>query len=93
MAFSYSGSATVLLVLFFGLFTKAPASTAAADDHLQHAFEKWMSDSGRVYQSDSEKQNRFQVFKTNFEYIESVKNKPGLTYTLSLNKFADLTND
>lgn len=52
-----------------------------------------MTDNGQVYQSAFEKQKRFQVFKTNFEYIESVKNKPGCAYTVSLNKFADLTND
>ena len=57
------------------------------------SFEKWMTDNGQVYQSAFEKQKRFQVFKTNFEYIESVKNKPGRAYTVSLNKFADLTND
>lgn len=84
MTFSYSGLATVLLLFFLGLFSEAPASIATADDQLLLAFEKWMTDNGRVYQSAFEKQKRFQVFKTNFEYIELVKNKPGRTYTVSL---------
>ncbi|KAJ4817417.1 hypothetical protein LUZ62_029983 [Rhynchospora pubera] len=93
MALSYFGSATLLLMLFLGLSSEAPVFTAAADDNLLPTFEKWMKDHGRVYPSSFEKQKRFEVFKSNFEYIESTKNIPGRTYTLGLNKFADLTNE
>ncbi|KAJ3700060.1 hypothetical protein LUZ61_003765 [Rhynchospora tenuis] len=93
MALSYFGSGTVLLLLFLGLFSEAPVSIAAGDDQLLLTFEKWIKDHSRVYPSAFEKQKRFEVFKSNFEYIESTKNTPGRTYTLGLNKFADLTNE
>ncbi|KAJ3694029.1 hypothetical protein LUZ60_009509 [Juncus effusus] len=64
-----------------------------ADDTLVPAYEKWIKDYGRVYSNATEKQKRFEVFKGNYKFIESMKNKPDLTYTMSLNEFADLTND
>ncbi|KAJ3699301.1 hypothetical protein LUZ61_003006 [Rhynchospora tenuis] len=92
MAFSNRSSAALLFVLVFGLLNRAPISVAVADDPLLPTFEKWMSDYGQVYASLTEKLHRFQVFKDNFQSIESMKNQPGLTYTVGLNKFADLTN-
>ncbi|KAJ1698809.1 hypothetical protein LUZ63_007321 [Rhynchospora breviuscula] len=92
MAFPNRYSATLLFVLLFGLLKRAPISIAVAGDPLLPAFEKWMNDYGRVYGSVTEKLQRFQVFKDNFQFIESMKSQPGLTYTVGLNKFADLTN-
>ncbi|KAJ1698811.1 hypothetical protein LUZ63_007323 [Rhynchospora breviuscula] len=93
MAFPSRRTATLLLLLaIFGLFKEVTVSLAAADDALLPVFEKWISDYGQVYKSATEKLERFQVFKANYEFIESVKNRPGLTYSVSLNKFADLTN-
>lgn len=56
-------------------------------------YEKWVSDFGRVYKSDAEKLERFDVFKANYHFIESTKSNPDLTYTVGLNEFADLTNE
>ncbi|KAJ4816690.1 Cysteine protease [Rhynchospora pubera] len=93
MAFSNRSSTTLLFALAFGLFIGAPIFTAVADyDPLLPVFEKWMNDTGKVYGNNTEKQHRFQVFKENYQFIESVKNQPGLTYTVGLNDFADLTN-
>ncbi|KAJ1703386.1 hypothetical protein LUZ63_003165 [Rhynchospora breviuscula] len=77
------------LMLLFG----AVAFVATAEDPLLATYEKWMGEFGRVYSSDTEKQNRFEVFKTNFQFIESMNKQPGLTYTVGLNEFADLTNE
>ncbi|KAJ1698797.1 hypothetical protein LUZ63_007309 [Rhynchospora breviuscula] len=93
MAFSNRSSNTLLFALVFGLFIGAPIFTAVADyDPLLPVFEKWMNDTGKVYGNITEKQHRFEVFKDNYKFIESVKNQPGLTYTVGLNDFADLTN-
>ncbi|KAJ3699277.1 hypothetical protein LUZ61_002982 [Rhynchospora tenuis] len=93
MAFSNHCSTTFLFVLVFGLFIGAPIFTVVADDDpLLPVFEKWMNDTGKVYGCITEKQHRFEVFKDNFKFIESVKNQSGLTYTVALNDFADLTN-
>ncbi|XP_078149448.1 senescence-specific cysteine protease SAG39-like [Carex rostrata] len=77
------------VLLLFG----ALVFVAAVEDPLLSAYEKWMSDFGRVYGSDTEKQHRFEVFKANFEFIESTNKQPAMTYTLGLNEFADLTNE
>lgn len=56
-------------------------------------YEKWVGDVGRVYKSDAEKLERFEVFKVNYNFIESMKSRTDLTYTVGLNEFADLTNE
>lgn len=66
---------------------------SVADDSVWSVYEKWMSDFGRVYKSDTEKHQRFEVFKANFQFVESTNKKPGLSYKVGLNEFADLTNE
>ena len=83
---------TTLLGLTILVCCGALVPEAFANDPLMSVFEKWVGDFGKVYKSDTEKLNRFEVFKTNFQFIESMKNQPGLTYTVGLNQFADLTN-
>ncbi|KAJ3699827.1 hypothetical protein LUZ61_003532 [Rhynchospora tenuis] len=83
---------TLLGALVFGLLCGALFPMATANDPVMAVFEKWMADFGRVYASDAEKLLRFDVFKTNLQYIESTNSQPGITYKLGLNKFADLTN-
>ncbi|OWM83554.1 hypothetical protein CDL15_Pgr006200 [Punica granatum] len=55
--------------------------------------EQWMSQFGRVYANETEKQTRFAIFKSNLEYIESVNRDGSKPYRLGLNAFADLTNE
>lgn len=93
MAFSYRCTVTLVVLLAFSPFKRAPISITAADDSLLSVFEKWISDNGRVYGSITEKLRRFQVFKDNYQIIQSIKNQPGLTYTVDLNAFGDLTNE
>ncbi|XP_073038455.1 senescence-specific cysteine protease SAG39-like [Primulina eburnea] len=65
-----------------------PHSSSMVDRH-----EQWMAQYGRVYRDDTEKAERFKIFKQNVEYIESV-NEAGLrSYKLGINKFSDLTNE
>ncbi|KAI7733965.1 hypothetical protein M8C21_031971 [Ambrosia artemisiifolia] len=47
---------------------------------------------GRVYKDDKEQEARFMVFKNNVAYIEEFNSK-NLAYKLSVNKFADQTNE
>jgi KDEL-tailed cysteine endopeptidase len=89
MAFSCRLRATLVQALSFGLIFVALAHVATAEDPI---FEKWIGDYQRVYKSSAEKQQRYEVFRTNLQFIESMKNHSGLTYTVGLNEFADLTN-
>lgn len=86
MAFSYRCTVTLLVLLAL-----SPFSITVADDSLLSVFEKWISDNGRVYGSATEKLRRFQIFTDNFQFVQSMKKQPGLTYTVDLNNFADFT--
>ncbi|KAE8653826.1 Senescence-specific cysteine protease SAG39 [Hibiscus syriacus] len=55
--------------------------------------EQWMVDYGRNYNSESEKEKRFNIFKENLEYIESFNNAGNRSFKLGLNEYADLTQD
>ncbi|RZC69026.1 hypothetical protein C5167_032147 [Papaver somniferum] len=52
--------------------------------------QRWMTQYGKVYKNQAEKEKRFNILEANFEFIESsnVGNKP---YKLSVNEFADQT--
>ncbi|GLT80077.1 hypothetical protein SLA2020_515360 [Shorea laevis] len=53
----------------------------------------WKAQHGRTYGNEAEEEKRFKIFKDNLEYIESFNSLGNRTYELSLNKFADLTNE
>ena len=91
MALSQSFSTTMILGVI-SILCYLTLVHAVEANSLLPAFEKWMGDHGRAYKNDEEKQLRFEVFKANFEFVESTNNQPGLTYTVALNQFADLTN-
>ncbi|KAK9676879.1 hypothetical protein RND81_11G107200 [Saponaria officinalis] len=55
-------------------------------------FEKWMNENNKKYEDISELKKRFEIYKSNVEFIDNV-NSQNLSYKLIDNKFADLTND
>ncbi|KAK8691364.1 hypothetical protein V6N13_074875 [Hibiscus sabdariffa] len=55
--------------------------------------EQWMVDYGRKYESESEKEKRYNIFKENLEYIENFNNVGNRTFKLGLNEFADMSQD
>ncbi|KAJ1382844.1 Peptidase C1A, papain C-terminal [Sesbania bispinosa] len=55
--------------------------------------EKWMAQYGKSYKDDAEKQKRYQIFKQNVEFIESFNAAGDKPFNLSINHFADLTNE
>ncbi|TQE06416.1 hypothetical protein C1H46_007915 [Malus baccata] len=56
--------------------------------------EEWMAQHGRTYNDAQEKEMRHNIFKNNVEFVKAFnKNKKGKKYTLSVNKFADKTNE
>ncbi|KAK2984204.1 hypothetical protein RJ640_017317 [Escallonia rubra] len=55
--------------------------------------EQWIVRYGRVYKDDIEKEMRFSIFKDNVEFIESFNSVGNRPYRLSINEFADQTNE
>nr|GMD67510.1 senescence-specific cysteine protease SAG39-like [Ipomoea batatas] len=56
-------------------------------------YEDWIVEYGRVYANQTEKMERFSVFKDNAKYIDSFNQVKNRTFTLGINQFADLSND
>ena len=48
---------------------------------------------GRIYKHNEEKARRQEIFKQNLEFIERFNNEGNKSFRLSLNPFADLTNE
>ncbi|KAJ7520991.1 hypothetical protein O6H91_19G033200 [Diphasiastrum complanatum] len=59
-------------------------------DSLALQFVGFANRHGKVYRSEKEVQHRFLTFKDNWEYIRE-SNTKNLSYTLGVNKFADLS--
>ncbi|KAK9132072.1 hypothetical protein Scep_011600 [Stephania cephalantha] len=55
--------------------------------------EQWMAQFGRGYTDATEKEKRFNVFKENVKRIEEFNKAGNQLYILSVNEFADLTNE
>jgi C1A family cysteine protease len=55
--------------------------------------EQWMATYEKVYVDAAEKERRFEIFKDSVEYLESFNTAGNKSYKLSVNKFADLTNE
>jgi len=77
--------AILLLVILF-----AAAFAKFSELEYQSAFTFWMQEYRRSYSHD-EFRYRFNVFKSNMDFVES-HNKGKHTFTVGMNKFADLTN-
>ncbi|XP_031396063.1 senescence-specific cysteine protease SAG12-like [Punica granatum] len=83
-----------VLIAILGLWpSQARSRTLHEASTMLEKHEQWMSQFGRVYADEIEKQTRFAIFKSNLEYIESVNRDGSKPYRLGLNVFADLTNE
>lgn len=70
----------------------ASNSIVRPTDEVRRMYESWMVEHGKSYGS-KEKETRFQIFQSNVQFVDD-HNRPenGHSYTVGLNRFADLTN-
>ncbi|EEF42559.1 cysteine protease, putative [Ricinus communis] len=85
--------AIALLVVFSTWASQAMARQLINEDALVEKHEQWMARHGRTYQDSEEKERRFQIFKSNLEYIDNFNKASNQTYQLGLNNFADLSHE
>ncbi|KAL1820798.1 hypothetical protein ACET3Z_015667 [Daucus carota] len=83
-------------LLFFVLLLHIPCCIHSSSTTYD-LFQTWCVTHGKIYASEQEKQSRFKVFEENYAYItqhnnDLAANSSSSSYTLSLNAFADLTN-
>jgi len=79
-----------ILTLFFILTLWKSFVTCS---RLLEKHEQWMEEHGKFYKDAAEKEQRFQIFKENLEFIESFNAAGDNGFNLSINQFADQTND
>ncbi|KAL8038162.1 hypothetical protein ABFX02_11G086100 [Erythranthe guttata] len=80
-------------VLVLQMWASQAIARTLPDASMVERHEQWMVQYGRTYKNDAEKAKRFNIFKDNVEYIQSVNEAETRTYKLAINKFADLTNE
>ncbi|KAL8038161.1 hypothetical protein ABFX02_11G086000 [Erythranthe guttata] len=80
-------------VLVLQIWASQATARTLPDASMVERHEQWMVQYGRTYKNDAEKAKRFNIFKDNVEYIQSVNEAETRTYKLAINKFADLTNE
>ncbi|KAI4322763.1 hypothetical protein L6164_022428 [Bauhinia variegata] len=83
-----------LSVLFlFGFLALQVTCRTLEDASMHERHRQWMAHYGKVYKDSQEKDKRFNVFKTNVQYIENFNDAGNKPYKLAINQFADLTNE
>ncbi|KAI3755501.1 hypothetical protein L1987_55302 [Smallanthus sonchifolius] len=92
MGLSHNRSIIVTTLLVFGMWACHVTSRTLNEENMLQRHEQWMARYGRVYKDDSEKEARFKIFKNNVAYIEAFNNAGNCAYKLSVNQFADQTN-
>ncbi|GLT54667.1 hypothetical protein SLA2020_278490 [Shorea laevis] len=90
--------ANFCLVLIVTLGALAASQFAARtlqvqDASMRERHEEWMARYGRVYNDINENQKRYKIFEENVALIESSNRDANKPYKLSVNQFADLTNE
>ncbi|KAK9153000.1 hypothetical protein Sjap_000480 [Stephania japonica] len=92
----FGRSATILgFLVTLALCSCSDASRRALlkENSMLERHEQWMALHERNYKDVAEKEKRFNVFKDNVKYIEQFNKAGNYPYKLSVNKFADLTNE
>ncbi|KAM5550902.1 fruit bromelain-like [Rosa sericea] len=81
------------IILLIGTSQVAASDNQENPVNVSQVFEEWMVKYNRVYKSKEEKEKRFAIFKTTFEFVENFKkHRKHESYTVGLNNFADITN-
>ncbi|XP_059624348.1 senescence-specific cysteine protease SAG39-like [Cornus florida] len=82
-----------LALFFLGVWATKASSRLLNEQYMLERHKQWMAHHGRVYTDAEEKQRRFKIFKDNVEWIEASNAGLDRGYKLSVNQFADLTNE
>ncbi|KAI4371984.1 hypothetical protein MLD38_010272 [Melastoma candidum] len=83
----------VFFFLVLGLLATLAGARQLQELSLKERHEQWMSLYGRTYKDEAERSRRFEIFKNNFEFIESFNRDGGKSYRLGINEFSDMTNE
>ncbi|PSS17269.1 Actinidain like [Actinidia chinensis var. chinensis] len=68
-------------------------SVQRTNDQVMDMYESWLVEHGKSYNSLDEKEMRFEIFKENLRIIDDHNADANRSYSLGLNRFADLTDE
>ncbi|RWV93496.1 hypothetical protein GW17_00044197 [Ensete ventricosum] len=88
-------SAFKVAALFFLLYGSWSWSAVSGTNPMTpiDMFEQWIAQHGRKYANESEKSYRLGVFTRNLDYVNAFRRVGNRSYTVDLNRFADLTEE
>ncbi|KAM0071439.1 putative fruit bromelain [Helianthus debilis subsp. tardiflorus] len=90
---SSSRSFIVAALLVFAMCACQVTSRTLNQETMLQRHQQRMAQCGRIYRDDVEKEMRFKIFSNNVKYIESFNNAGNRPYKLTVNQFADQTNE
>ncbi|XP_058196808.1 zingipain-2-like [Rhododendron vialii] len=89
-------ASTQSLVLVFGIFLASQLASSSLINEEYSMLERhhdWMSHHVRIYRDEQETGVRFEIFKDNMNRIDAFNSGVEKGYKLSVNQFANLTNE
>ncbi|KVH89468.1 Cysteine peptidase, asparagine active site-containing protein [Cynara cardunculus var. scolymus] len=90
---SLDRSLILVALLVFGIWACNVTSRTLNEETMLQKHQQWMARYGRQYKDDIERETRFKIFKNNVAYVESFNDVGNRGYKLSVNEFADQTNE
>ncbi|KAL2475213.1 Senescence-specific cysteine protease SAG12 [Abeliophyllum distichum] len=81
------------LIFFLGIWKSCASSRLLDELFMLERHEQWITQHGHIYKDAKEKDTRFKIFKDNVGRIEAFNSGTNKGYMLSVNKFADMTNE
>ncbi|XP_030547256.1 senescence-specific cysteine protease SAG12-like [Rhodamnia argentea] len=87
---SFLTSAALLVIL---VSVSETLCRPLGEEPLLKQYEEWIAIHGRVYNDAAETAKRYEIFKENVKRINAFNDGKDVGYKLTVNKFADLTNE
>ncbi|XP_060669668.1 senescence-specific cysteine protease SAG39 [Ziziphus jujuba] len=93
MAMTLGRSSIFIALVVLGVWASQATCRTLNEVSMSERHEQWMARYGRTYENNAEKERRFKIFKDNVEFIENFNNAGNRPYKLSVNEYADQTNE
>ncbi|XP_044462427.1 zingipain-2-like [Mangifera indica] len=93
MALTLNINVIVCLFMILSSWASLAMSRTLHEAAMDEKHEQWMVRHGRTYKDQAEKEMRFKIFKQNLEFIQNFNKAGNRSYNLSINQFADLTDE
>jgi len=84
---------TVLALTAVAVVYNLPQNNIPEQNEFKSLFQAWRIQHSKEYQTAEEEAYRFEIFQNNLDYINKHNADKTKTFTLAVNKFADLTSE